>query len=304
MKNKPFFSIIIPTYNRADILGETIQSVLDQQFTDFEIIIIDDGSTDKTHFVVTEYMDRHPDQINYVFQDNSERAAARNRGIKSASGNFVVLLDSDDKMLPNHLNLLSHHIKLQPTCNFFSTQYSFLEEKETFRSSVSRLKQGYYDYKLFLRGNPLACNVCIRMDNPDLILFNENRNLAVMEDWIFFMENLQQDSLYLIAEISVLMRNHEGRSMQQNKLVIERRLSAYQFIKATIPLSASEGKILSSSTDYFCAVHSYLDDNKKQARSFLNSAIKQSGRTFKTVVLSFKLIAGRKVSQFLSRLFR
>ncbi len=298
------FTVVIPTYNRKDILGETIQSVLNQKFTDFELLIVDDGSTDNTKELVAEYMSRNPLKIKYIYQNNSERSAARNNGIQSALGDFVVLLDSDDTFLPHHLELLAQTIRKHPSCNFFSTHYDFIENEKTFRSPVSSLKEGVYDYRLFLKGNPFACNVCLRRDNPKLILFNENRNLSVMEDWIFFIENLQHDFIYLIGIISVHMREHEGRSMFQNKLVIKRKILAHQYIRKNVQLSGPELELLDSNASFFCSIHSYLDNDNHQARNFLKKSVKRSGSNSKTVILFLKLVAGRNIAQFISRLFR
>jgi len=94
----PKVSVIIPTYNRADFLAEAIQSVLEQTARDFELLIIDDGSTDNTKNVVDSFNDR---RIKYIYQKNSGVCIARNTGIKQAIGNYLILLDSDDILLPS-----------------------------------------------------------------------------------------------------------------------------------------------------------------------------------------------------------
>lgn len=86
-------SVIIPAYNRADIVGETIESVLAQTYPKFEVIIIDDGSTDNTREVVRRYSDP---RIRYFYKANSGLSAARNSGLDSARGEFIAFLDSDD----------------------------------------------------------------------------------------------------------------------------------------------------------------------------------------------------------------
>ncbi|HPY82753.1 MAG TPA: glycosyltransferase family A protein, partial [Bacteroidales bacterium] len=77
----PLFSIIIPTYNRAHILPRTIASVLAQTYSNWECIIVDDGSTDSTKDLIASYSDT---RIKYVYQHNAERSAARNNGIRNA----------------------------------------------------------------------------------------------------------------------------------------------------------------------------------------------------------------------------
>jgi glycosyltransferase involved in cell wall biosynthesis len=96
----PLFSVVIPLYNRAQQISLTIQSVLAQTCQDFEIVIIDDGSTDNPQPVVMSFQD---ERIRYLRQDNAGGSAARNAGINMAKGRYIAFLDSDDVWLPNHL---------------------------------------------------------------------------------------------------------------------------------------------------------------------------------------------------------
>lgn len=93
-------SVIIPTYNRADLVCEAIQSVLDQTYQNFEIIVVDDGSTDNTRKALQPYMDR----IQYIYQENSGHGAARNTAIRASRGQWIAFLDSDDVWLPDKLS--------------------------------------------------------------------------------------------------------------------------------------------------------------------------------------------------------
>jgi glycosyltransferase involved in cell wall biosynthesis len=97
---KMFFSIIIPTYNRAEIVKTAIQSVKAQTYPEWELIVVDDGGSDKTKEVVEAFSDR---RIKYFWKENGERGAARNFGVQKARGDYITFLDSDDKFLPNHL---------------------------------------------------------------------------------------------------------------------------------------------------------------------------------------------------------
>ncbi len=105
--NKPFFSIIVPTFNRASYIENAIQSVLGQTYEEWELVIIDDGSTDDTYKVCTSFNDP---RIKYTYQNNSERSAARNKGIDIAKGEWVCFLDSDDLYLKTHLEILHKEI--------------------------------------------------------------------------------------------------------------------------------------------------------------------------------------------------
>ncbi len=99
-RNKPLVSVIIPTYNRGWILKEAIDSVLAQDFKDYELIVVDDGSSDNT----SEVLDTYGQEIIVLRQANKGVSAARNRGIAEAGGQLVAFLDSDDRWLPRKLS--------------------------------------------------------------------------------------------------------------------------------------------------------------------------------------------------------
>jgi GT2 family glycosyltransferase len=92
----PFISVVIPTYNRADLLCESLKSVFRQEETDFEVIVVDDGSTDDLSKVVEDFRDR----VNFIRQDKSGPGSARNRGAAAARGEYLAFLDSDDLWFP------------------------------------------------------------------------------------------------------------------------------------------------------------------------------------------------------------
>src|ERR1700678_3861883 len=97
--SQPLVSIIIPTYNRAEYLGQAIDSALAQSYRPIEIIVVDDGSTDDTQGVAARYGDR----IRYIHKANGGASSARNAGFAAASGEVLALLDSDDRWLTEKL---------------------------------------------------------------------------------------------------------------------------------------------------------------------------------------------------------
>jgi glycosyltransferase involved in cell wall biosynthesis len=106
MPNGPLVSVIIPAYNRAHTVGETVDSVLAQSYTNLEVIVVDDGSKDSTQEVLRTYGSR----IKVIHQENAGQMVARNRGIAAASGEIITFLDSDDIWFPNcverHVSIL------------------------------------------------------------------------------------------------------------------------------------------------------------------------------------------------------
>lgn len=98
--NRPKFSVIIPTYNRGRVLLQAVRSVLEQSCPDFELLIVDDGSTDNTGEIVAGLKDK---RIRFFRQENGGASRARNTGMRAAGGEYIAFLDADDRFLPGHL---------------------------------------------------------------------------------------------------------------------------------------------------------------------------------------------------------
>ncbi|MFM6210111.1 glycosyltransferase family 2 protein, partial [Planktothrix sp.] len=105
LSSSPQVSVIIPVYNGEHYISQAIDSVLSQTDSNYEMIIVDDGSTDNTYQIIQHYIEKcqEPDLIRYIFQSNQGVAAARNQGIQIAKGEFIALLDQDDVFLPEKL---------------------------------------------------------------------------------------------------------------------------------------------------------------------------------------------------------
>lgn len=99
---KPKVSVVIATYNREDSLRAALDSVLSQTFQNWEVRLVDDGSTDNTRKIVQGYLDKYK-KIHYCYQSNKGVAEAKNRGVREAEGQYITFLDSDDRYKENHL---------------------------------------------------------------------------------------------------------------------------------------------------------------------------------------------------------
>jgi glycosyltransferase involved in cell wall biosynthesis len=113
----PTVSVVLPTYDRRDSVRRAIDSVLAQTFRDFELVVVDDGSSDGTRDALTHY----GESLTYVSQPNAGVPSARNTGIRRARGRIVAFLDSDDEWLPEHLGVLVEALERHPTCVLAST---------------------------------------------------------------------------------------------------------------------------------------------------------------------------------------
>jgi glycosyltransferase involved in cell wall biosynthesis len=120
MSSTPEVSIILPTYNRADTLGRAIDSVLAQSFQDWELIVVDDGSTDGT---VDLFVGMDP-RVHLVRQANAGVGAARNTGLAASRGRFLTFLDSDDAWLPHFLELTTSFLRHAPHEHFVTTEFN------------------------------------------------------------------------------------------------------------------------------------------------------------------------------------
>ena len=107
----PFFSIIIPVYNTAQFLDRCMNSLISQTFTDFEILLIDDGSTDSS-FEICKKWEKKDKRIRVFHQENKGASSARNIGLKNSRGTYIQLVDSDDELLNNCLETIFSLIQL------------------------------------------------------------------------------------------------------------------------------------------------------------------------------------------------
>ena len=269
--SRPFFSIVIPTYNRADLIGLTLQSVLAQTFAEFEMLVVDDGSKDDTAAVVAHYADP---RLQYLPKENGERGVARNYGLARARGEYVLFLDSDDRLHPNHLATLHAAIGAAATPpNFIATKYDFDRDGVRRPSDLAPLPAGRLGFDDFLRGNALACNVCVRRENPALFRFEEDRRYAAVEDWMFMLQNTQHDVVQLVDAVTLTMNDHDQRSMRaDNQGLIKRLDLAAGWMQQHLTLSADQRRRLLGRVYYLCAIHAYADGHRAQAWRYARRA--------------------------------
>lgn len=186
---QPLVSVVIPTYNHAHFLGRALQSVLDQTYTKWEAIVIDNHSQDNTDEVVHSFGD--PRISLMKIRNNGVIAASRNMGIRSATGEWIAFLDSDDCWYPEKLEIALNGIKENPSIDVCSTD-EMLVDQSTGRRAL--LKYGPYRpnfyRRLLVTGNclsPSATLVRRGFLNGNKILFRENAEFATAEDYDLWM---------------------------------------------------------------------------------------------------------------------
>jgi glycosyltransferase involved in cell wall biosynthesis len=205
----PFFSIIIPTFNRRDHLPITIASILAQKLSDFELIIVDDGSTDGTEDVVGKFTDP---RVKFFRKQNGERGAARNFGAQRASGKYVNFFDSDDLMYDNHLSEARRFIDNNNGPEIFHMAYDY--KSEDGRLIYTRNNFGAESMSTLLFDNVLSCNgVLIRTDVVRAMPFEENRVLASAEDWALWIRMASRYKIHFSNTVTSAIIGHDLRSI-------------------------------------------------------------------------------------------
>jgi glycosyltransferase involved in cell wall biosynthesis len=119
---RPAISVILPTYDRAPLLAEAIESVVAQSITEWELIVVDDGSSDESFAVVDAFLLEHAN-IRYMKHRNRKAALSRNAGIQASFGRYVTFIDSDDRYLPEHLESRYRMMEAMPETDMLSGGY-------------------------------------------------------------------------------------------------------------------------------------------------------------------------------------
>lgn len=278
---RPFFSIIIPTYNRCEFVLKTLASVLAQQFPGFEVIVIDDGGTDQTKEKVQALRD---DRVIYHWIANGERAAARNYGASVAKGIYLNFFDSDDLMNSDHLNEAHRFILENQYPAWFHTGYEIVNEKG--EQVICERGEGNPEKRL-IETNYLGCDsVFMRSDIFAANKFQEDRKLASSEDWELWLRMISRHKLIHTSWVTLRMINHDARSIftispdrviERDSLLLHYLLRDERFIekfRREIPLFEADRYT-------FFSLSLLLAKRNKEAFQFLIKSIRASGSVLK-----------------------
>jgi glycosyltransferase involved in cell wall biosynthesis len=257
--NIPPFSIIIPTYNRAGFIAKSIQSALAQQYPDFEVIVIDDGSTDNTEEVVKNITD---DRIKYYKKPNAERGAARNFGVARARGQYITFLDSDDLLYKHYLSNAAEAIAKFRQPPFLHLAYEVTNEHLHPKYRINHLRSD--NIRIFIWGNPLSCmGVFLRRDIARKYPFSEDRELSGSEDWELWIRIAANEGIKTDNRISAALIDHESRSVVQ-----------YAFADAAVQKKFTNyRKQMESYWDSYTALHLVLSRQNRKGLTFLTKSL-------------------------------
>ena len=199
-----FVTVIIPTFNRLEYLRGAVDSVIRQTWKDFELIVVDDGSTDGTDKLLKWY--RNDSRIRYVFQENRGPSAARNAGIREASHEVLAFLDSDDRFVPEKLEKQIAAMTAEPKYLISHTQEAWFRRGKFLNQKIKHRKD---NGEIFSRCLEL-CAVGMSTAMVRSLLFERvglfNENLPCCEDYDFWLRS-SIDNEFLLVNLPLTIKN-------------------------------------------------------------------------------------------------
>lgn len=269
--NSPKVSVIIPTYNRAIHIGRAVESIFTQTYQDFEIIIIDDGSTDNTKDVLFGYHDR----IKYIYQTNKGVSSARNRGIKEARGEYLAFLDSDDIWLPTKLEKQIKLFHKDPTIYLvYSYARYFDRDNNSDFIRPQHISKSFEDF-LYAETVLPTSSVMLRKEAIDKVgLFDEQ--LPSIEDYDLWLRISQKFKVDFISEILVEKNNYPGNLSNNRVKMYVGQVGVCKNILTRFEKEIDKKKILEkeAKNHYLLAKEYYAQFLYKKAKDQLLAAIK------------------------------
>ncbi len=216
----PKVSVIIPTHNSSNYICDAIDSVLQQCYKDYEIIVVDDGSTDNTKEALRQYGQK----IKYIYQENKGVSAARNTGIKEANGKYIALLDADDTWVPNKLSrqieILENNKEIGLTCSLMDT----MSEQGVSLNKIKPKKPLARTFeKALIFGSPPPSTFVIRREYLDAVgLFGEE--IDIFEDLDLFLKISKKYSIAPMNEVLGRYRIHSSNITRNDERVYRNQI--------------------------------------------------------------------------------
>lgn len=202
----PAVSVIIPTYNRSKVVKEAIESVLKQSYTDLEVIVVDDGSTDDTSSVVKQIADS---RVKYYYKDNGGPSSARNLGLAKSKGQYISFLDSDDLWPAEYLQTVIEQLKKNKDYNAAYSRVICISQDGT-KKDMSTDKRYFSGWmvKSFFESAPslFPSAICFSKSLFNDIFWDERTELIGAEDYDLFVRISVKTNFLFVPNTSVIKR--------------------------------------------------------------------------------------------------
>ncbi len=267
-------SVIIPTFNRAAFVVQAVDSVLAQTYTNYEVLVVDDGSTDGTMARLAPYRGR----ITILSQARSERAAARNCGIRNARGCFIAFLDSDDVWRPTKL---ADDMALFSQCPDAGLIYCGAELINGEGRMVGRPTMRWFEGKVcehLLYSNFIAnSSAIVRRDCLEMVGYlTEDRELSGSEDWELWVRLAAQFPVKVVRRYNVQRRSHRQNTLHNPRQMEQSMLRAWALIKrnpSAAPILAGQAHRIEAVIYRYIAIGYYGVEEMAAARQWLRRAL-------------------------------
>ena len=303
----PLVSVIVPAYNVAEFIGDALNSVLAQTFTDHEIIVINDGSpdTEALEKVLAPYMSR----IVYLKQENRGVSAARNTGIKAARGSLIAFLDGDDTWLPHYLEVQVPRIQADPTIDVLYPNVIMFgdssEAGEEFMTICPSNGEVTFERLLLQECNVSNCSIARREAILRAGLFDES--LRSVEDFDLWLRVIKQGGrIAYHREVLARYRRRQGSLTANPIWLSEHVLKVLRKVEQTMDLTPSERITLDNQLAHFHALlrlhqgkHAFFAGDTAGAINGLTEA----NRFFRKRKVSFTVMMLRIAPRFLLRAY-
>lgn len=266
-------SVIIPAYNQGHYLGRAVKSVLAQTYSEWEAIIVDDGSTDDTAEVAATFSDP---RVRYIYQENRGLSGARNTGIRHARGDYLTYLDSDDCFLPQKLALLVGELEEKPQLGFVAGQAIPIDERGNQIGKVFA-KSPPEDPARWLLGNPLHVgSVMVRRSWQKRVGFFDER-LRSYEDWDMWLRLARAGcQMGWVARPVSLYRFHTGQMTRDGRQMTEATMAVLDkvFEDQALPANWQAMRAPAYSRAYLRAsAQAYREEDVDLAQHYLSQAV-------------------------------
>lgn len=248
----PEVSVIIPVYNGEKFIKEALDSVFAQTFHDFEIIVVNDGSTDSTERSLSKYMG----QITYVVQMNQGQSVSRRRGLQESTGNFVAFLDADDIWIPRKLERQVGFALAHPEYGIVTTDVASFEDQQTVLSSLKQWHQipdGYVLENLLFDNWIPPSAALVRRECFDRVTTFDVPPPCFGEDWMMWMEIAAHYPIHFVDEVLVCRRLHpESVSSQADEVQFRCLLRNLEIMEERIPQFRAQPALIREAAFRIC----------------------------------------------------
>jgi glycosyltransferase involved in cell wall biosynthesis len=218
-------SVVIPCYNQARFLGEAIQSVLCQGYANFEIIVVDDGSEDNTEEVASGYAKEDP-RVGLIRQENRGLAAARNRGLSEAGGEYVVFLDSDDRLVSEALEVGVRELGVHPGCAFVSGICRKITADGSIVPGWEQFRVRDDPYLELLRSCPVYVPAVMYRHSVFDAVGDFDTSYKAAEDYDLYYRILARFPVYCHDTLVAEIRRHEANMTRDRTLMLKYNMAA------------------------------------------------------------------------------